>query len=102
VTVVKPAVLLNWPITTSKEALTSLVVQTDALPHAVLTVPLLEVDDTLASQQDSIEDDVCDTGDGSITHTLRTCEVIGLTPASTDEERILKFGSVLRAKLAIK
>lgn len=95
-TVVRPSVLLAWPIvSSSRSASSSLVAQADARPHAVLTTPVLE-------PCPGLEDDLCDTDDGCDRRTLRACETAGLTPRSTDEERILKFGSALRAKLAIK
>ena len=67
----------------------------DAAPvvrHVAPTTPLLEHDAAL-------EDALLDEDDGREGRAMHANERVGLTRRATDRERILKFGSTVRARL---
>lgn len=64
-------------------------------PHLVLGRPVLE-------HNDRVEDDMIDFDEGSSTHALKHCELVGITRSSTGAERIQKYGDLFQARLAVQ
>ena len=73
----------------------SFVDQTAQCPHFVTTRPLVE-------HNDRIEDDLIDHDEGSDTSRPSDGEFVGLTKRSSGEERIQKYETLFRARLAVQ
>ena len=65
------------------------------IPHLVPSRPLL-------APNEQMEDQVLNCDEGSATHTLARSEPIGLTGKSNSRERIVKYGTVFRARVALE
>ena len=65
------------------------------IPHLVPSRPLL-------APNEQMEDHMLDYDEGSASHTLARSEPIGLTGKSNSRERIVKYGTVFRARVALE
>jgi hypothetical protein len=76
----------------------SFVDQTHSIPELAHLVPSR----ALLAPNEKMEDHVLDHDEGSASHTLARSEHIGLTGKSSSRERIVKYGTVFRARVALE
>lgn len=79
----------------SKMVTKSFVEQTLQRPHSVANARLV-------GHSPTVEDYIIDFDEGYDRLTLRLCERAGLTERASGEERVCKYGSVFRARLAVE